>query len=183
MQEDFAFLDVISGCRKDLRSSQNELYRLYYSYGMSVCIRYVGSESEAISVLNDGFLKVFRNLDKYDTAQPFKPWFRKIIVNTAINYIKKQKKFRMEVNLEEAQFVVEAEDVLSKIGYQELVNMVQSLSAGYRAVFNMYVIDGYKHDEIAKHLGINVSTSKSNLARARAKLRELIITKLNHPYV
>lgn len=182
-KRDLDISDIISGCRKQLRSSQNALYRLYYSYGMSICIRYVDNESEAISILNDGFLKVFRNINQFNPDQPFKPWFRKIVVNTAITQIKKNKKFQMEVGIDNAQFVPNTDDVLSQIAYRDLVNMVQSLTASYRAVFNMYVLDGYKHDEIAEHLGITVSTSKSNLARARVKLRELITKKLNYPHV
>ncbi len=176
------FQQIIIGCRTRNRRSQNSLYRLFYPYGMSVCIRYLKSESEAISVLNDGFLKVFRNIRKYDPQQPFKPWFRKIVVNTAINHLKKKKKLKIEVAMEEAKNIPDKDDILSRIHYQDLVAMVQSLSTAYRTVFNMYVIDGFKHEEIANHLGISVSTSKSNLTRARASLRELIAKKLDNPY-
>lgn len=174
---------LILGCRKKDRSSQNSLYRLYYSYGMSICFRYVNSEDEAISVLNDGFLKVFTNINKFDSEQPFKPWFRKILVNTAINHIRKFKKFKMEVNMESIKNMSSEEEILSKINYKELMEIVQSLSTAYRTVFNMYVIDGFKHNEIAEILNISVGTSKSNLTRARANLRELVTKKLNTPYV
>ena len=177
------FQQIILGCRKRDRGSQNALYRLFYPYGMSICIRYVDSEAEAVSVLNDGFFKVFKNIKKFDIAQPFKPWFRKIVVNTAINHIKTQKKYKMEVSINEAHNIAGKEDILSRINYKELMAMVQSLSTAYRTVFNMYVIDGFKHEEIAKKLGISVSTSKSNLTRARANLRELVTSKLNNPYV
>lgn len=177
------FRQIILGCRKHKRDSQNALYRLYYPYGMSIGIRYVDSETEAISVVNDGFLKVFRHIKRYDLAQPFKPWFRKILVNTAINHLKKQQKFKLEVSMENAKEVPTREEILSRIGYQELMAMIQSLSLAYRTVFNLYVIDGFKHEEIAEKLGISVSTSKSNLTRARAKLKELLEKKLNNPYV
>lgn len=177
------FHDIIKGCRKKNRHSQNALYRLFYPYGMSICIRYTNNEEEAISVVNDGFLKVFRNIKKYDLDYPFKPWFRTIIVNTAINHVKKQKKFKMEVRMEEAVNIPSREDILSRINYQELIEMVQSLSTAYRTVFNMYVIDGFKHEEIAKALNISLGTSKSNLTRARAKLQELVLKKLKTPYV
>lgn len=176
------FLQIIHGCCKWKRSSQNALYREYYSYGMSICIRYVEEEQEAILVLNDSFLKVFRNIKKFNTEQPFKPWFRKIVVNAAINYVKKQGKFKAEVSMEEANNISTGEDALSRISYRELMALVQSLSVSYRTVFNMYVIDGFKHEEIAEHLGISVSTSKSNLTRARAKLQELIKEKLGTRY-
>jgi len=175
--------EIILGCYRNQRDSQNALYRLYYAYGMSIAIRYVGSEAEAITILNDTFLKVFSHIKKFDRTQPFKPWFRKILVNTAINFVKKQQRYKMEVNLDEADKVPSREEILSKINYKDLINTLQSLSLAYRTVFNLYVIDGFKHSEIAEMLGITVSTSKSNLTRARIKLKELITQKLNSHYV
>ena len=176
------FLQIIHGCRNWDRSSQNALYRIFYPYAMSIAIRYVDDEAEATSVVNEGFLKVFRNIKKYNSELPFKPWFRKILVNTSINHIKRQKKFKMEINIENAQNIEVKEDILSRINYKELMSMIQSLSSSYRTVFNMYVIDGFKHKEIAEILGITVSTSKSNLTRARAKLQEILTKKMNNPY-
>ncbi|HHM21773.1 MAG TPA: RNA polymerase sigma factor [Bacteroidetes bacterium] len=173
---------ILAGCRRKDRASQQALYKLYYSYGMAVCFRYVESEQEAISVLNEGFLKVFLNIKKFDDSMPFKPWFRKILVNTAINHIKKQKKFKLEVSMEAAKDIPGREDILSRISYRELMETIQSLSTAYRTVFNMYVIDGFKHEEIAQKLGITVSTSKSNLTRARARLQELVRQKLKTKY-
>ncbi|MEO0686788.1 MAG: sigma factor, partial [Cyanobacteria bacterium J06649_11] len=95
--------EILRGCSKERRSSQHALYRLFYAYGMSICIRYVENENEAISILNDAFLKVFRNINRFDFEQPFKPWFRKILVNTAINNIKKKHKYRAEVPMENAK--------------------------------------------------------------------------------
>ena len=86
--------EIISGCYRQDRESQHALYKLYYPYAMSICIRYVNNESEAISIVNDGFLKVFKYIKKYDLEKPFKPWFRKILVNTAISYIKRQKSLK-----------------------------------------------------------------------------------------
>lgn len=174
------FDQVIKGCRQQKRNSQNRLYRLFYAYGMSICIRYVDSEDVAISLLNEGFLKVFRNIKKYNPDKPFKPWFRKILVNTAINHIKKEKKFKLEVEMDEAKNVPQKEDALSQIAYKELIILVKSLSTAYRTVFNLYVIDGFKHHEISDKLGISVATSKSNLSRARAKLRELLHEEYLH---
>ena len=173
------FQEIIQGCRQRNRNSQNALYRLFYPYGMSICMRYVDNESEAVSIVNDGFLKFFKNIKKYDLEKPFKPLFRKILVNTAINQIKKQKKFKMEVQMQETNNISTQEDALSIISYKELMAMVQSLSLAYRTVFNIYVIDGFKHREIAEKLGITVSTSKSNLTRARAKLQDLVTQKIN----
>ncbi|MCB0585975.1 MAG: RNA polymerase sigma factor [Phaeodactylibacter sp.] len=173
---------VLMGCRKRQRGSQHELYRHFYAYGMSITIRYADNEDEAIQILNDSFMKVFSNIKKFDLEKPFKPWFRKIVVNTAINYVRKQKKFKREVQMDEAGNISTGEDILSRISYMELMAMVQSLTTAYRTVFNMYVIDGFKHEEIANMLGISVGASKSNLSKARSKLREMIQKNLNTRY-
>lgn len=175
-------LPVLLGCRKQQRDSQHELYQQFYAYGMSVTIRYADNEDEAIQILNDGFMKVFTHIKKFDLDKPFKPWFRQIVVNTAINHVRKQKKFKREVQMDEAINISTGEDILSKISYHELMAMVQSLTTAYRTAFNMYVIDGFKHEEIAEALGISVGTSKSNLSKARSKLREMIQKNLNARY-
>lgn len=177
------FNHIIKACIKRDRKAQNELYRLYYSYGMSIAIRYINIEDEAIEIVNDSFMKAFKNLSKYDQKLDFKPWFRKIVVNTSIDQIKKIKKLRMNTDIKAAEHVSMKEDILSRIGYKELMTMVQTLSTAYRAVFNMYVIDGYKHDEIAQKLNISVGTSKSNLSKARAVLQKRIAEQLNITYV
>ncbi len=175
---------TIEGCLKEQRSSQHALYKMFYSYAMSVCFRYANDEQEAIGIVNEAFLKVFDKLKQFKPERGgFKSWLRVILVNTAINHVKKQKKFKMEVAMDEAMEVRQQDDILSRIGYRELMTMVQTLSLAYRTVFNMYVIDGYKHEEIATHLGITVSTSKSNLARAKARLRGMIQEKLKSRYV
>ena len=175
-------IPIINGCLKNNRKSQQQLYRHFYAYGMSICIRYAEDEAGAISILNDSFMKVFGRIKKYDRSKSFKPWLRVVIVNTAIDYVKKKNKLMMKEELKEANQVAEREDIISRIGYKELMKMVQSLTLAYRTVFNMYVIDGFKHEEIAAKLGISVGASKSNLSKARAKLREKISQSLevNH---
>lgn len=170
---------LLKGCTKWDRESQHGLYRLYYPYGMSVSIRYMQNEADAISVVNDGFMKVFKNLDRFDTSKPFKPWFRRIIVNTALTQIAKdERRTTQEMNMNTERDYPDQEYILSQIGYNELIGLVQSLSSAYRNVFNMFVIDGFKHEEIAAALGITVSTSKTNLLRARKKLQELVTLQL-----
>lgn len=171
-------ISFIEGCLRKDRASQKALYRHFYAYGMSICIRYAEDEDAAITILNDSFLKVFNRIDKYNSDKPFKPWLRVVIVNTAIDYVKKRNKMMKQEELKAAQDVSVREDILSRIGYKELMAMVQSLSLAYRTVFNLYVIDGFKHDEIAVKLGISVGASKSNLSKARAKLREKITESL-----
>lgn len=173
---------IIDGCLKWDRSSQNALYRRFYACGMGICMRYVDNEADGISILNDSYLKVFKHLHKYDRNQPFLPWFRKIVANTAISHLRRNKKFNLEMNVESIQEPKQEEPLESLIPYHELLKMIQSLSNAYRTVFNLYVMDGFKHEEIAQELGINVATSKSNLARARARLREMVTDKLKEQY-
>lgn len=173
-------ISLLEGCAKWNRESQHGLYRLYYPYGMSVSIRYMQNEADAISVVNDSFMKAFKNLEGFDSTRPFKPWFRRIIVNTALTQLAKdERRTTQETNMNTESDFPDRENILSQIGYQELIGIVQSLSTAYRNVFNMYVIDGFKHEEIAEALGISVSTSKTNLLRARKKLQELVTLQLH----
>jgi len=142
-------------------------------------MRYSRNEDDAVEIVNDSFMKVFKNIDKFNAQQPFKPWFRRILINTSINHLKKNEKFKKQESMDNHRDIMATEDILSKINYQEMIKLVQTLSTAYRTVFNMYVIDGFKHNEIAKILGISVGTSKSNLAKAKGKLREMISRNLN----
>jgi RNA polymerase sigma-70 factor (ECF subfamily) len=169
--------EVLKGCLQDRRQSQKLLYEKFYGYGMSVCIRYAKDEEDAIEILNDCFLKVFNGLKKFDLNRPFKPWFRRIIINEAINHFKKHEKRMKNELLKEAEASHTIDDILSKIAYDEVVAMIQTLTAAYRTVFNLHVIDGYKHEEIADMLGISIGTSKSNLSKAREKLQLLVKEK------
>ena len=174
-----SFEEVLVGCRKQNRQAQNRLYAMYFEYGLGICSRYVSDYDQSIQILNDGFLRVFRNIKKFDKDRDFKPWFKTIMVNTAINHVRKMKKFKNEISLEEASNISVTQDLLARINYQDLLKMIHSLSLSYRTVFNMYVIDGFKHEEIAKTLGVSVGTSKSNLSKARARLQEMVAESLN----
>ena len=145
---------------------------------MSICYRYVSDKEEAHYIFNNAFLKIFENIHKYNPDRDFKPWFKTIMANTAINHIKKMNKFKVETSTDVLENLPTKEDILSKISFDELVATIQSLSISYRTVFNMYVMDGFKHEEIAKKLGISIGTSKSNLSRAKMKLREIIQHKI-----
>lgn len=148
---------------------------MFYAYGMSISLRYADSREQAAEVLNDAFMKVFTNINKYDTNRPFKPWLRQIIVNTAINRYHKNQKSVQEVDLESVQHkTAKDETVLSGMSYDEIIEMVQQLSPAYRTVFNLYVVEGFKHKEIADMLDIAVGTSKSNLAKAKQNLQTIV---------
>jgi len=150
---------------------------MFYAYGMSITLRYAESRDEAAAILNDAFIKVFTNIGKYDLDRPFKPWLRRIIVNTSINYYHRNKKIQRLENLEAAEGKLSTDEhITSGISYDEIITMVQQLTPGYRTVFNLYVIEGFKHREIADMLDISVGTSKSNLAKAKRNL-QLILEK------
>ena len=156
------------------RESQKLLYKEFYAYGMSICLRYTDSRDEAAEVLNDGFMKIFNNVKKFDLNRPFKPWFRKIMVNTSINhYHQKQRQLQAE-QIEMARQKADNENILSGISYQEIIGMLRKLPPAYRTVFNLYVVEGFKHDEIASMLGISVGTSKSNLFKAKEHMRKIL---------
>lgn len=166
---------LLEGCLRGHRESQKLLYQEYYNYGMSISLRYANNRDEASEILNDAFMKIFGNLKKFDFSKPFKPWLRKIIVNTAIDhYHKKQREIQVE-EMQLAKNEFDTEKILSGISYQEVIGLLQKLPPAYRTVFNLYVIEGYTHDEIANLLNIATGTSKSNLFKAKEQLK-LILT-------
>tara|TARA_R100000005_G_C4996203_1_gene203054 strand:- start:1099 stop:1674 length:576 start_codon:yes stop_codon:yes gene_type:complete len=166
---------TINGCKNNDRQSQQELYRSFYSYGMSICVRYTGNEADALEVLNDGFLKVFTHIEKFDISKPFKPWLRRIMVNASLDHINKNLKHNYMADITEANVQQSNEEAPDhNLNHEEILLKIGQLSPAYRAVFNLYVIDGYKHQEIAEQLGITESTSKANLTRAKAMLRAML---------
>lgn len=142
---------------------------------MGICRRYALDEFDAGDVLNDGFLKVFTHIDKYESSKPFKTWFARIITNTAIDRYRTNLKFNNHDDLGEHEHIGQEAAVYGNLAYQDLLNLIQSLSPAYRVVFNLYAIDGYTHEEIAELLNISVGTSKSNLFKARQKLQEKLM--------
>lgn len=167
--------EIIKGCRKRQRESQKKLYKMFYAYGMSITLRYADSRDQAAEVLNDAFMKVFTNINSYDPDRPFKPWLRSIIVNTAINHFHKNNTDWQREDLDAVKSELARKEMITNgISYQEIIGLVQQLTPSYRAVFNLYVIEGFKHREIADMLGITVGTSKSNLSKAKRNLQSLL---------
>lgn len=168
---------VIAACRRNNASAQRALIRLYYGYVKSISLRYSANDQDAEEIMNDSFLKVFSNLDKYNETLSLKSWIRAIVVNTAIDYFRKNRQ-RLVTEVYDELGMPELkdlnEDVISSISADEILELVRKLSPVYRMVFSMYVIDGYPHKEIAEKLGIKEGTSKSNLQDARRKLQALI---------
>lgn len=166
---------LLEGCRTGNAKSQELLYRQFYGYAMSVCLRYTRTRDEAVEIVNDGFIKIFNNIEKIDLTKSFKNWLRRIMVNTALDYYRQNHKHYNHDDIHEAEYLIsDSKDASSDLSYQELLGLVQKLSPAYRTVFNLFVIDGYSHEEISNMLNISVGTSKSNLARARINLREML---------
>lgn len=170
--------NLLEGCLDNDRQSQQVLYKHFFGYAMSVCLRYARSREEATEVLNEGFLKVFTKLSLYDPGKSLKTWIRRIMINTAIDYYRANKRHEgSSAQLENALEISTQESAVSSLSYKEIICEIQHLTPAYRSVFNLYVIDGFNHEEIAGRLDISVGTSKSNLSRARGILKKRL-TKL-----
>ncbi|MFN0202270.1 MAG: RNA polymerase sigma factor, partial [Bacteroidia bacterium] len=164
---------IIEGCLAQRQEAQRDLFKLYFGYAKSICLRYSSNREEAEEVLNTGFLKIFQNLEKYDPIQPFRAWLRTIMINTAIDYYRKEQKHNQNIPLGDTIDVPFDDNILDKISAEEILELVQQLPKSYRTVFMLYVVDGYNHREIGELLGISEGTSKSNLAVARTKLKNM----------
>jgi len=170
---------ILEGCLQGNRGSQERLYKYFHPYSMSICLRYSKNRQDAREILNEGFLKVFNKLQRYDKNQDFHPWIRKILINTAIDYYRTKQRRSFFLPLENATDIVDDQN-WDNFTLEENCNVLpilQELSPAYRIVFNLYVMEGYKHREIAKELDISVNTSKTNLARAKNRLRQLLESK------
>lgn len=164
---------VIDGCLSGNPLSQRKLYEYFYGYGMSICLRYAHDQHRAEEILNDAFLKVFFTLHQYDSTRPLKPWIRKILVNTAIDHFRRQKHKVYTQQLEDLSDHETPQSVPAVEPGDDVLPILQELTPVYRMVFNLYVMEGFKHHEIAEKLDISIGTSKSNLARAKARLKQL----------
>ena len=175
--EDLELYKLLDSCRKGNRNSQDRLYREYYAYSMGICLRYSRTREEAIEILNDGFIKIFNKLDKYSKGLSFRGWLRKIMINSAIDYFRRNEKHYHSLDISHMQYEASPESVLDNLSEQEVIEAIQLLPPSYRMVFNLHIIEGYKHEEIANQLNISVGTAKSNLAIARKKLQRILIAE------
>ncbi|MBL7732280.1 MAG: sigma-70 family RNA polymerase sigma factor [Chitinophagaceae bacterium] len=152
---------------------------------MSICDRYTNKPDDAMEILNDGFLKIFREIHHYqpayaDVVSSFKGWLRKIMVYTAIDHFRKNQKHKLVTELDSVEYQMPSgsADAMDKLSYDEIIRAIQDLSPGYRTVLNLFIIEGLSHDEIAERLDISTGTSKSNLSKARKQLQKILF-KLN----
>lgn len=174
-------INLLDGCLNNERQSQKMFYQHFYAYAMSICLRYTQNRSQATEVLNDGFLKVLTRLRHYDRQKSLTGWIRRIMINTAIDLYRKERRYATNIDqLENARDLPTQEDTISSLSYEEIIAEIQELTPAYRMAFNLYVIDGYTHEEIAGKLDISVGSSKSNLSRARAILQKRLANMYKH---
>lgn len=165
--------EVIRGCSRNDSKSQEKLYKHFFGYALSIALRYCQQRDDALDVVNDGFLKVFSGISGYDVARPFKPWLRKIIVNTALDKARKRKVFLFDEEQDSLQVPDESVNVPENLGAGDVLALLNRLPEMHKIVFMLYETEGYSHDEISDKLRIPVSSSRVYLARAKSKLREL----------
>ncbi len=169
MKIDKAFINKL---QKRDKKTQQSFYDTVSAKMYGVCLRFANSGDDANDILQEGFIRVFRHIDAYRGDGSFEGWVRRTIVNTAINYYKKEKKRGYKVDLEYVKKdYVTSESAIEKLSFNELLAIIRELPNGYRTVFNLNVIDGYTHKEIGAMLGISENTSKSQLSRARLAIQ------------
>jgi RNA polymerase sigma factor (sigma-70 family) len=173
---------LIKGCCQNDRNSQRDLYHALYEYAMKISFRYVSRQEEAEELTSESFIKLFKNITQFDGARGGEPeallkgWFKRIVVNTCIDHLRRThlKLVSQEVSEESETFMDVQENGIDKLSYNEIMEAVRRLTPVYRTVFNLFVIEGFSHEEISAQLHISVGASKSNLSKARHNLRKMI---------
>jgi RNA polymerase sigma factor (sigma-70 family) len=171
----------IEKCAVNNRESQKKIYVTFYAYAMTICGRYATNKDDGIEILNDGFLKIFKEIYRYkpayaDELSSFKGWLARIMVYTAIDHFRKNRRhsFATDINNGLTQIATRGEDAVDKISHDEILRSIQELTPVYRKVFKLFVIEDFNHEEISRRLGISVGASKSNLAKARKQLQKIL---------
>ena len=173
--------EILKGCKNDDRKAQEQLYKKYAPVLLGVLCRYSRNRQEAEDLLQEGFVKVFRNIEQFRHEGSLLGWMRKIMINTAIRYyqstIEESKNIRLKDDMERK--IADLDEHAFSYSAEEVTKVLQLLPEGFRIVFNMYAIEGYRHKDIAKKLGISVNTSKSQYSRAR-KFLKAVLKKMEH---
>lgn len=166
---------IIDGCKNGDRKAQELLYKSYYRAMVTLCLQYTRNEADAVEVLNTGFLKVFRHIDRYQPGQAtLYTWIRTIIMNCCLDFVRNKQRATAHHELDETMEVHIPAEVISKMKAAELLKLVRQLPPATQAVFNLYVLEGYQHKEIGELLGISTGTSKWHLSEARKSLQQMI---------
>lgn len=173
--------ELIKQCLKNDNRALEQLYEQYAPKMYGVCLRYAKNQMEAEDILQEGFIKVYKNLHRFQNKGSFEGWIRRTFVNTAINHYKKNLRYAREMDIENVEIENnKATKILDKISTDELMALIQRLPEGYRVVFNLNVIEGYTHKMIGQMLGISENTSKSQLLRAKRLLQDKILKFKTH---
>lgn len=177
--------DIVKGCIKGDSFAQQKLYEAFYGKMMAICMRYATDRQQAKDFLHDGFMKVFKNIEKFSYQGSLEGWIRKVMVNNILEEMRRNKKIFFTENPEDSkngkeysEYILE-EETFSPISQEEILASVQMLPAAYRAVFNLYVMENFTHREISEQLDISEGTSKSNLSKARIHLKKAISQIIN----
>jgi RNA polymerase sigma factor (sigma-70 family) len=178
--------ELIAGCIRQDRACQEALYKRFYGKMMGVCMRYAKDRDEAKDMLQEGLIKVFTTIKHFAGKGSFEGWVRRIVVNTAVDHLRRNKHQYMivstvvarEGDIPDQPEEVEEDNLLAQLSEAQILEVVQQLSPAYRTVFNLYVIENFSHKEISEQLGISEGTSKSNLAKARFQLKKNLYIKI-----
>ncbi|WP_448519918.1 RNA polymerase sigma factor [Rhodoflexus sp.] len=170
-------IQLIRDCLAGKRGAQELFYKRFYGYVMSIALRYSKHTEEAKEITNDSFVKAFQHLNRHDQQRSLKSWLRRIVVNTALDRLRKNKRELHQTDIQQLPLETLDEGVIARLSAEDIMQMIQDLSAPQRAVFNLFEIEGFSHEEIGAMLDIPVGTSKSHLARAKVKLRQMIAKK------
>lgn len=175
IQKSASETDLIKACRKQDPKAQRMLYEKYASSMLGLCRRYVRGELESEDIMINGFMKVFLKIKLYEGKGSFEGWIKRIMINEALGYIRKNKAMYLETDIEAADKEPDFTALSSELEAKDLLSMISELPSGYRTIFNLYAIEGYSHKEIGGLLGINENTSKSQLSRARMHLQKKLL--------
>ena len=182
MQNQANIETIIRGCQNGDRTAQEKLYSMYYGEMMAICMRYLTNKEVAGEVMNDGFMKIFKALRKGNECTALKSWMRRIMINTAIDHYRANKKHYYGLDVEHIDMPQNDHSVIEHLSAQAILELVQELPDSYRMVFNLHVIDGYTHPQVGELLGISDGTSRSNYSKARIKLQKMIRSRYKMLY-
>jgi len=168
---------IIIGCKNNDPDYQEKLYKKYYGYILAIAMQYCPIREDALEVVNDSFIKVFNNIGSFDPSKTFKPWLRRIVINTAIDRLRKDAKYQTNTSFNEFYSLSKSDsETDSEFTVKQIHRMISHLPVSFRMVFNLYEIEGYSHAEIADQLQISESSSRTYLTRAKAELRKMYNT-------
>ena len=167
--------ELLKGCLKGDRSSQEALYKKYARTMYGICLSYANDSDSAQDMLQDGFVKIFKKIKSYDGQGSFEGWIRRIVTNTAIDYFRRERRLNNYIEYSDSKYVTESSSIYQKLNFEEILKYIRKLPDGARVIFDLFAVEGYSHKEIAMKLNISEGTSKSQYNRARSLLQKMIL--------